>query len=234
MERLAQKSENTGYNTMNEQINDNELFKLFYNYKNILSALQNREDCDYFINNLNMPLILKKILLNYCESRQISNNISMLHMMYLLKPFNNILYKDDIKICIDDMLLKTTDTVQQKTLLRFLNSKPGRPIKLLPNDTQDKTTTKPCPHCGHNYKTNDKNKSYVVCGFSTNTGYDWIGCQKDWCFQCGKKLCKAWDIHDLNILDNRIHDDKCCKKDAKINKKDYKMDYCQCTEFYKR
>ena len=229
-------------NNTNEQINDNELFKLFYNYKYILSAMNNKEDCEYFINNLNMPLLLKRILLNYYVTSLVDTknsdvftpkesqaNMSMLNMMYLLKPLNNIMYKDDIKVCIDDMLQKTEDPIQQKTLQRFINSKPNKPIKLVTYDNiQEKYVTKNCPHCGHFYKTNEKNKIYAICGYSTNLGYDWTGCQKDWCFQCGKKLCKSWDTHDLNIIENRSHDDKCCKKDAKINKKDYKLEYCQC------
>ena len=181
---------------------------------------------------------LKSILLNYCLSKKTNNNISMINLMCLLKPLNNITYKDDIKILIDDTLTKTTDVIQQKTLLRFLNYKPAKPAKLNKiSDIQPNTPTlsKECPHCSHIYTTNDTTTTYVICGYGSkaNSGYDWIGCQRDWCFSCGKKLCKKWDENMLNVIENRTHNHKCCKKDAKKGAypQDYMQNYCQCSGY---
>ena len=56
---------------------------------------------------------------------------------------------------------------------------------------------------------------YAICGYNeeTNEGYDWNGCGCDWCFKCGKILCKKWQANDLFILTNtynlgKIEDEK--------------------------
>ena len=73
------------------------------------------------------------------------------------------------------------------------------------------------------------NTAYVICGYpDANRGYDWKGCCSDWCFSCGKMLCKTWDRDDLNVESNRFHDDECCKIHAKKNGHSYPKDYCNC------
>lgn len=90
--------------------------------------------------------------------------------------------------------------------------------------------SKKCPHCNHtNYANIDKN--YIICGYNSD-GFDWIGCQRDWCFMCEKLLCKRWEEDHLFLPLNNIHDNKCCKKRAiKMNKK-YPDDFCSCNNAY--
>ena len=101
---------------------------------------------------------------------------------------------------------------------------------------------KSCPHCGHNMCMNP-DTDYVICGYgNSKQGFDWTGCSKDWCFKCGKMLCKHWDNHHLYLHMNRIHDHECCKKYTIMNNKNlskdspnylnYPEDFCQCDNNY--
>lgn len=87
---------------------------------------------------------------------------------------------------------------------------------------------KNCPHC--NQKTYKQKSDYMICGFTnngTNNGYDGTGCYKDWCYKCGKKLCKSWMHNKLFDETNRYHDTSCCKKYALTNCIDSE-EFCSC------
>ena len=73
---------------------------------------------------------------------------------------------------------------------------------------------------------------YIICGYSSNRGFDWKGCGNDWCFLCGKKLCKSWNVDRLYSKINRFHDDRCCKIHSLKTNSNYLTDYCQCNNFY--
>ncbi len=219
----------------NELESSEYLMKLYNKYKHILSGLNNFEDCEYIINKIHIPEKLKKILLNISQHRKTTNCLGMLNLIHILKPLNNLSSRDDIQQCIDETLMKTNDEIQIKTLNRFLNSKPVKLNTNIHRELNDQYITysfiyKKCPHCDHLYKTDNKNTSYVICGYEN--AYDWVGCKRDWCFQCGNKLCKSWDHDDLYLPINRFHNDKCCKKTAKKNKCHYSTEYCQCKDYY--
>ncbi len=162
--------------------------------------------------------------------------VDMKTMSTLLDGINKTQYKEDALQLIETCNAFTTDATQKKTFSRITNNKPLRPKNIM-NITNPKNITgatdltiaKNCPHCnslynGYLYET------YVVCGYpiSTKNGFDWKGCQRDWCFKCEKMLCKMWTDDQLFVETNRVHDVECCKKHAKINNKIYPDDYCQC------
>lgn len=163
-------------------------------------------------------------------------NIIYTNYLSLPKPYNNTLENALILSLMDETrYYKKVDDAQ------FINFLKNQNISKI--DTQDivqtkilqkhiklknmpslQWKTKKCPHCEKELK-NATNESYVICGYD-NKGYDWKGCKKDWCFKCGKKLCKAWDINELYNIQNRYHG-KCCKKFAKKNNLNYE-DFCVC------
>lgn len=143
-------------------------------------------------------------------------------------------YNDALRI-YDNIRGKTNDVAQINTLNRVMKNK-----KIDTNDLRvDQEGTdancpakiyKPCPHCDRILMGDDKTK-YIICGYSKK-GFDWKGCGRDWCFQCGKKLCKCWNIDFLFDTNNRYHNNKCCKYFAHKIGDTYEKDYCQCKEFY--
>ena len=88
--------------------------------------------------------------------------------------------------------------------------------------------SKNCPHCSNNCK-GSIDTTYIICDYDDPlVGFKWNGCGKDWCFFCGKKLCKQWNEDKLYNDENRIHNKECCKKMAKKNGENYEEQYCQC------
>lgn len=124
----------------------------------------------------------------------------------------------------------TEDPAQINTMLRILRKKvPFSDLSfILPKDYRAQEIIKKCPHCG-TPRVDNANTDYVICGYGDNKrGYDWKGCGHDWCFQCGKKLCKMWNKDKLNIQFNQYHDDRCCRNYALIKGADYDDDFCHC------
>lgn len=130
-------------------------------------------------------------------------------------------YKNEANKIIESIIYNTNDDAQINTLKRILDMKP-------PNNIYKQYDNKTCPHCNKKHFINN-NDDYMICGYS-HKGYDWNGCGKDWCGQCGKKLCKQWGHNSLFNPLNRIHNNKCCKKHADKNGFDYLNDYCQCID----
>lgn len=149
------------------------------------------------------------------------------------KQFNNIIKKltPDTQIDYDTLTRikqSNLDLAQQKTIDRLIKV---RNIVITKTANIMKVTKK-CPHC-HKNITEPEDTSYLICGYESN-GYQ-HGCRNDWCFQCGKKLCKNWHGHQLFNKANRIHDSTCCKHHALKYKNNYYDDYCMCdNEYVKR
>lgn len=137
-----------------------------------------------------------------------------------LNIIDNLYYFNDSKLIINDLISLNIDSVQVATLNRLIKNKPMKD-----NIVYNKTNTKQCPHCGHDNQCSSGN--YVICGY-TVSGYDWLGCGRDWCFVCGKKLCKKWLDNMLHNKTNRVHDNKCCKHYAYHNNMSYIESFCQC------
>lgn len=82
----------------------------------------------------------------------------------------------------------------------------------------DKNNMKECPHCGLHAYHRHKN-GYMICGLAQNEISMYKGCWNDWCYDCGKKLCKNWSTDMLFDSENRIHTKECCLG---------KEEYCDC------
>lgn len=146
-----------------------------------------------------------------------------------LEVLTNLPTKDEGVEYSENQTKQTTDITQKKMFVRVLKNKPietNSHIKI--HENTDVMITKKCPHCGNNCNSSMLS-TYVICGYTNNhTGYDWKGCGKDWCFSCGKKLCKSWEINELFVEKNRYHDKNCCKKCSVVTGVDYISKYCQC------
>lgn len=157
-------------------------------------------------------------------------------MKSLVEMVDSVEFRDDAEKIINDYSKMTNDKTQLKTLSRISKYKILRnineefPVVSLPvvEKNEFPMITKNCPHC-KNECTLSSNTEYTICGYTNSkTGYDKVGCGKDWCFKCGKILCKKWETHQLFLFINKRHDGECCKKHAKENNKIYPQDYCNC------
>lgn len=120
-------------------------------------------------------------------------------------------------------IYQTKDKAQILALRRIINQKN---ISIKKDQSIYQLTSKKCPHC---YKLVESqiDTEYIICGYSEK-GYNWEGCGNDWCFKCGKKLCKNWFTNELFNISNRYHDSKCCYKHSIKQNNNYD-DYCKCT-----
>ena len=143
------------------------------------------------------------------------------YLIYL-NMISSLYYKEDALLILADIETMTLDKSQVHTLRKIIQRKPDKPLNL----SSMVSCTKPCPHCGKSNSGSNCQK-YIICGY-TLRGFNWEGCGKDWCFKCGKKLCKSWDKNELYNLNNRQHNGKCCKHHAQKNNNKYPDDYCMC------
>lgn len=187
-------------------------------YKNIFSGLRHQDDVDFFVNKCPKEdiEIITSINNSYCPI----DVYSMLNIKNFLENVQNYKYREEL----EDILNGTSfDKIQQSITESILNSKPPKPIQC------KKILLKKCPHC--NYPSSaPEDTSYIVCGVDVRgkVGLDYNGCLKDWCFKCGKKLCKDWNNDYLFVEMNRRHNEKCCRTHAKKNGFKYPDDYCMC------
>lgn len=167
-------------------------------------------------------LIEQKILKSLVNENRYKRKMEYDKFIIYLNIIETIYYYNDAITIIEDIASQTEDTVQMNTLRKLVARKPYRQNVFI-NNNQNKN----CPHCNKK-NTGNITTNYIICGYG-NKGFDWKGCGKDWCFFCGKKLCKMWNTDMLFNLLNRHHDSKCCKNYAlKINDS-YPENYCQCT-----
>jgi len=195
-------------------------------FNTILSGCKTILDAYYFGDiylkyNPEMRLLINSMI----NGKKYEHVLSFKSMMSAIHSINNYTYKDEADDLIDIYILKTSDTIQLKTLKKISKNKIIRDVII---DKQYNKINKNCPHCSQ-ISTDTIDKSYTICGYTDeHKGYDWKGCGKDWCFKCGKKLCKSWESDKLFLLLNRYHNDTCCKNDAIKNNKKYEEVYCQC------
>lgn len=168
-----------------------------------------------------------KIILSLLDKNDFVRKISISDFLFYLRLLN-----DDKMNCnniLNDLKKMTEDRAQLNTLKRISHKN-----NLMECTNNGKKIIKNCPHC-NNSGVYDENKDYVICGYDEK-GFDWQGCGCDWCFECGKRLCKNWDTHQLFNVYNRFHNGKCCKNHAFQKGLNYLEEYCFCNKnkFVKR
>ncbi len=155
-----------------------------------------------------------------------------------ISDIQKIEFREDAEDTIKNIYDYTEDQAQINTIERIINKKPLKPNVISLQDIRDnyekpKLISKNCPHCGME-KLERSDYDYVICGYGSK-GFDWHGCGFDWCFTCGKKLCKCWNVNHLYNVKNRYHNGKCCKSHAIKTCAAYPEEYCQCrTKFVQR
>lgn len=210
----------------------------YYEFSNILSGCRTILDAYYFAEKYskNNPET-KNLVSSMINGKKYEKNVLDLKTMRsLIEMLDNIKYRDEAEKLISEYSEMTTDKIQLKTLSRISKSKILRPVI---ENIQLSEISKPsveniiknCPHCFKECIA-PIDTEYTICGYTNSkTGYDLVGCGKDWCFKCGKMLCKKWDIHQLFLATNKHHDSECCKNHAKEHSKSYPENYCQCCNF---
>lgn len=214
----------------------NEKYRTFINFREKIKYMYNLNDiinyynrCIDFTQDQTEQQLIKSVLLNKKYHRVIDPEKFMINLDLLERVDN---YHEACEV-YEELIKNTDDKAQLKTLLRLLKKKPIQNSTINNSNQQKIQVIKNCPHCQKPYIA-PSTQDYVVCGYSnSHTGYDWIGCGKDWCFRCGKKLCKSWTIDSLYHPQNRYHDKNCCRKHAEKNGIKYD-EYCQCTNSYVR
>lgn len=217
----------------NPIINNKELYDFYYKYKPIIMGSRTTNDAIHIIDNLKITQQRKNILLNLLNGINFPKILDNKEFIETFKEIDNLTYREDAYEYINKIMRKTCDLAQIKCLTRKANIKPLKPQYILLKDIYKQIKTsidKSCPYCGHTCRGTEKS-GYMICGYGEN-GYDWEGCGHDWCFKCDKLLCKSWDMDQLFIQENRLHDNECCKKQARDKNKNYLQDYCQCNNAY--
>jgi len=218
-------------------------------FKNILSGCRTIPDAYHFTELYsNIYPNMKDIYYSMTNGKRYHKIFDFKSMIDLLNDINRCNTYEEAIDKYNNAIKKTDDIIQNKTLARLLSSKPhsvitsnthnllNLPIKSMSQyNNKYHMVKKNCPHCNHECEAN-KNTTYIICGYADiHIGYDWEGCGHDWCFSCGKKLCKKWDGNKLFVEQNKKHDAFCCKHHADKHNVEYEKYYCMCdNEFVDR
>jgi len=202
----------------------------YYIFSLFIKSLNSNEDREQIFNlyspkirDENLRLIMSKFVVNNMRNFA----IGVVEFMDILTKFKNYKYRDDVRDLVSYIFKRTVDPVQRDTIIRIVGNMP--PKSLNTNVITNNIIERECPHCSKKVKS-DASTTYVICGYS-ETGLDWQGCARDWCFRCGKKLCKSWYVNELFVSNNRYHDERCCRQYAEKNGLDPET-FCCCSKIY--
>jgi len=199
--------------------------EIFYEYKDkIINASDNCDGTSILNDALKLTTnhTEQKLLESLINDDTYNIKMDLDKFIIYLNILDFIYYYDDAQKILEDILQQIKNTAQVNTLKRIIKNKP---IKQSNNDLTI-LLNKQCPHCDQKTYGN-ATCYYLICGYNIR-GFDWKGCGRDWCFICGKKLCKSWNINSLFNQINRYHNGKCCKKYATTNGFKYPDDFCMC------
>lgn len=219
---------------MSDFINNSTLTSQYNKLKYNVLGSKTKEDAYNILDKYKLDMKCHNLMVSLINSKKYDHALDNLTMKKNIIDIANLKYKEDAYEFISHIMLQTSDIAQIKTFTRIADMKPNRPqyisIKELRQRNKENNITKKCPHCGYKCSMS-KTTVYVVCGYG-DSGYDWEGCGKDWCFRCGKMLCKNWEQDHLYLPTNRFHDSKCCKRHSIIFGHKYPEDYCRCSNAF--
>jgi hypothetical protein len=201
--------------------------KIYMEFQAILEGCDTSLDAIQFANNYceKYPEY-KSMIKSMMQSNIYQDNIDIFTKSEIIRNTDNYVRRDDIIDSIEKISGKTNDEVFKRTMYNIANRKNNYFCEK--KKIQKSRINKKCPHCNY-IMSFPEDTTYVICGHSDDKlGYDWNGCGKDWCFYCGKILCKNWDKHALYLAINRIHTDECCSEHAKETNRKYPDEYCSC------
>ena len=219
---------------MSNFINNPILSKQYNKLKYNILGSKTKEDAYFILGKYKLDLKCYNLMISLINCKKYDHALDNENMKKYIFDVSNFKYKEDAYELISQVLLQTSDIAQVKTLTRIADMKPYKPqyisMKELRQRNKENNITKKCPHCGYKCSMS-KNNVYVVCGYS-DSGYDWEGCSQDWCFKCGKMLCKSWEQDHLYLPTNRFHDSKCCRRHAISHGNKYPECYCRCSNAF--
>jgi hypothetical protein len=201
----------------------------YIQYKHILSGCSTIQDARYFADVMGKKHPeMKNIYHSMASGKKYYNALDIETVCNILNTLEKCSNVDEAREVIRN-IKKTHYTYNYDSLFeRVLKSlpinsdiQPAKVIKLA-------KIGKSCPHCDIEYHLPPET-GYVICGYTGN-GYDMKGCSKDWCYKCGKMLCKAWHEHMLYDERNQIHNKECCEQHAIKTKNSWPDDYCRCRQ----
>lgn len=200
----------------------------YYKYKHIFSCLETKDDVD--ILRSKCPIDDYSIIDSIISSITFKQQPGFSTTNNLIEKTIKMKYRNEIeKYLLDlhathDMILNPI----QQSIFDKIKTRKNYDVSY----THALLIEKPCPHCGL-IKKAPFGTSYVVCGVDSrgiiSIDFD-NGCLNDWCFECGKKLCKNWCKDSLHNQTNRVHSIECCSAHAAENGFTYPDDYCICRE----
>ncbi len=201
--------------------------------KAILSGCDTILDANYFGEQYaNKYPEMRSLIWSIIKGKTYTDNLDVKTKQDLLRDIFMCDYYSDAEKMITKLGHKINDDTYKRTLNRIANLKQKQHFDA--KNTRRQVVCKKCPHCDC-IMSAQMGTTYVICGYNdTKLGYDWRGCCGDWCFECGKMLCKKWQNDALHCDKNRIHTTECCKNHAIENETKYPDDYCQCSNIYVR
>jgi hypothetical protein len=190
--------------------------------RNILEGCHSIIDAHFFrIYYKNKYPEYEQIINSLIDGYSYFDKIDIITKQEIIREISNCDDRQEAYNIIERNSNRTNDKIFLNCLEKIANT------KNYINKNNNINITKSCPHCDHKI-TLPSDTKYAICGYhNTNIGFDQKGCGKDFCFDCGKKLCKSWFENHLYNEHNKIHDDSCCVIKAIENDEDY-SNYCQC------
>lgn len=212
---------------MSNFIDNPELHAQYNMHKYNLLGSKTKEDAFSILEKYKLDSKCRNLMLSLMQAKKYDHALDNSSMKKYINEISACEYKEDAFEIINQILQQTSDMAQIRTFNRLADPKPNRTYVATEEvGKKNNLTSKKCPHCGYKCIAT-RNTAYIVCGYG-NSGFDWEGCGKDWCFKCGKMLCKSWEQDQLYLPTNRFHDTKCCKKHATLHSYKYPENYCRC------
>lgn len=200
----------------------------YYKYKHIFSCLETKDDVD--ILRAKCPVEDYPIIDSIVSSITFKQQPGFNATNNLIEKIVKMKYRNEIEKYLLDLNVThdiVFDSIQQ-SIFDKIKTRKNYDVSYV----HTLLIEKPCPHCGL-IKKAPFGTSYVVCGVDSrgiiSIDFD-NGCLNDWCFECGKKLCKNWCKDALHNQINRVHSIECCSAHAIENGGTYPDDYCICKE----